>query len=255
MKETALFGVASLPFTRYTRVEGNLGFISRTLDVPYFVTNADGTQAQGFAARSDNDPAAGLTLSHDTTRYEDFGPHGGHRVDLSFQFIPDLKDGGTLTRDLTLDTRQYVPIARRTEFAFRLVASRSDGNAPTVFYFGGLDTLRGYDFRTLIGNRVFYLNSEFRFPLIDVLSTGFGLVIQGVRGHVFLDVGGAWLRDQSFQFWDGAQGRLKDGRASYGAGVSIFFLGLPWNIDFARQWDFKQTNGGTQTEFYVGWSF
>jgi outer membrane protein assembly factor BamA len=103
--------------------------------------------------------------------------------------------------------------------------------------------------------RFFYLNSEFRFPLINLLATGFGLGIQGVRGRIFLDGGGAWLKDQTFQFWDGENGRLKDGRASYGAGFSIYFLGLPWNIDFARQWDFKQTTGGTQTEFYVGWTF
>ena len=255
LKETGIFAVAAYPLSRYARVEASLGFLSRTLDVPYVVTNADGTQGQFFENRSDNDPSVSLAISYDTTRYEGFGPHGGHRVDFQFQYVPDLKDGGTLTRDLTLDARQYVPIGRRTEFAFRLVASRSDGNAPSVYYFGGLDTLRGYDFRTLIGNRIFYLNSEFRFPLVDVLATGFGLVIQGVRGRLFFDVGGAWLKDQAFQFWDGEANRLKDGRASYGAGFSIYFLGLPWNLDFARQWDFKQNTGGTQTEFYVGWTF
>jgi Tol biopolymer transport system component len=253
MKETGIFTVASWPFSRYSRVEGSLGFISRTLDVPYIVTNADGSQVQGFEARSDNDPAVGLAFSYDTTRYASFGPQGGHRIDLGFQYVPDLKDGGTLTRDMTLDARLYVPISRRSNLAFRFSAARSDGNAPTVYYFGGLDTLRGYDFRTLIGNRVFYLNSEFRFPLIDLLATGIG--IQGVRGRIFLDLGGAWLKDQPFQFWDGENGQLKDGRASYGAGFSIFFLGLPWNFDFAKQWDFKQTTGGTQTEFYVGWTF
>lgn len=197
----------------------------------------------------------GLAFSYDTTRYASFGPQGGHRIDLGFQYVPDLKDGGTLTRDMTLDARLYVPISRRSNLAFRFSAARSDGNAPTVYYFGGLDTLRGYDFRTLIGNRVFYLNSEFRFPLIDLLATGIGIGIQRVRGRIFLDVGGAWLKDQPFQFWDGENGQLKDGRASYGAGFSIFFLGLPWNFDFAKQWDFKQTTGGTRTEFYVGWTF
>ncbi len=147
-----------------------------------------------------------------------------------------------------------MPISRRTLFAFRLFAGMSDGNAPNVFYFGGLDTLRGFDFRSEIGNRVFYLNSEFRFPLVDVIATPI-LLFQGIRGHIFVDLGGAWLKDQPFQFWDGANGRLKDGLSSFGAGFSIYFLGLPWNVDFAKQWDLRHTLSSTQVTFYIGETF
>lgn len=222
--------------------------------MPILQTNNDGTQVQFFEPRSDNDPTGGLGFSYDATRYKEFGPHGGNRIDVNFQYTPDLKDKGTLSRDFFLDARQYVPISRRTLFAFRLFGAKSDGNAPNVYYFGGLDTLRGYDFRSLIGNRIFYLNAEFRFPLLDLVASPL-LLLQGVRGRLFLDVGGAWLKDQSFQFWDGDNNRLKDGRASYGAGLTVIFLGLPWNIDFARQWDGKSNLSGTETTFYVGLTF
>ena len=88
--------------------------------------------------------------------------------------------------------------------AMRGFAAYSRGAAPTVFYFGGLDTLRGYDYRSIIGNNVFYVNTEFRFPLIDLLATPV-LQFGGIRGRVFLDVGGAWLKDEKFQF-------MQDGR-------------------------------------------
>ncbi len=137
-------------------------------------------------------------------------------------------------------------------FAFRGFAGISRGEAPTVFYFGGLDTLRGYDYRSIIGNNVFYVNSEFRFPLVDVLAMPF-LQFGGIRGRIFLDVGGAWLNDQSFQFWE--DGQLKDGHASYGAGFSVYFLGLPWNVDFSKQWDFQHSLSPLQTTFYIGMTF
>ncbi|MEO6323225.1 MAG: BamA/TamA family outer membrane protein [Thermoanaerobaculia bacterium] len=253
-KETGLTIDGVYPISRYTRFEANVGFISRTLDVPYYVSNAAGNQFQFVPERTDNAPTAGVGFSYDTSRYRSFGPHSGNRLDLHFQYTPDLKDGGSLTRDVFVDARQYIPISRRSLLAFRVFGGISDGNAPTVFYFGGYDTLRGVDFRTQIGNRVFYMNAEFRFPLIDVVATPF-VVLQGVRGHIFLDVGGAWLKDQPFQFWDGGERRLKDGISAYGAGFSVYFLGLPWNVDFARQWDFRSSLSDFTTQFYVGYTF
>jgi outer membrane protein assembly factor BamA len=143
-----------------------------------------------------------------------------------------------------------VPLSRRTNLAFRVFAGTSKGAVPAVFAFGGLDTLRGYDYRSFIGNHIAYLNAEFRFPLIDVLMTGIGLNFGGVRGRFFFDIGGAYLDGEDFH-WS-YQGRLEDARASYGAGFSAYFLGIPWNVDFARPTDLKSSLGGWQTTFYIG---
>jgi hypothetical protein len=252
-RNTGVTLTAAYPVSRYTRVEANLGFLSRELDVPLQFTNEDGTQSFVYDPRTDNVPTAGLALSYDATRYASFGPAGGRRLDVSVQYMPSFKTGeSTLSFDTAVDGRIYIPISRRVLFAIRAYAAASRGAAPTVFYFGGLDTLRGYDYRSIIGNNVFYVNTEFRFPLVDVLATPF-LAFTGIRGRLFLDVGGAWLNDETFQFWQ--DGRLKDGHSSFGAGFSVYFLGLPWNVDFAKQWDFHSALTSTQAEFYVGYTF
>ncbi len=252
-RDTGVSVIGTYPFTRYTRLEGNIGFVSRSLDLPLLQTNIDGSQQFVYNARSDNVPSAGVGLSNDTTRYSYFGPLAGHRVDLNTQYSPSFKAGeSTLSWDTFGDARLYLPLSRRVLFAFRAFGGISRGSAPTVFSFGGLDTLRGYDYATVIGNNIFYVNSEFRFPLIDLLATPI-LAFQGVRGHIFLDVGGAWLNDQGFRFMQ--DGALRDGKASFGGGFSVYFLGLPWNVDFAKQWDFKHTLSDWQTTFYVGTTF
>ncbi len=249
-RETGASVLGVYPFSRYSRVEGSFGVLSRSIDAAYIVTNVDGTQGQVFLPREDNTILAGVGFGYDGTRFKSFGPHGGQALSVDYRYLPDFKDGGTLTSDLVVVGRAYVPISRRTNFAFRAFAATSSGTVPTVYAFGGLDTLRGYDYRALIGNHIAYLNSELRFPLIDVLMTGFGLNFGGVRGRLFFDIGGAWLEGQNFTWAE--NGRLVDARASYGAGFTAYFLGIPWNVDFARPTDLKSSRGGWQTSFYIG---
>jgi hypothetical protein len=260
-RNTGISVLGTYPFTRYTRAEGNIGFVSRSLDIPILQTNADGSQQYVYQPRADDVPTAGLGFSNDTTRYSYYGPHSGHRLDANLQYTPSFKTGeSTLAFDRFAEGRLYLPLSRRVLFAFRAFVAGSSGAAPTVFSFGGLDTLRGYDYATVIGNNVFYVNSEFRFPLIDVIATPI-LAFQGIRGRIFLDVGGGWLNGQSFVFWtDGQLNGLKNpgvpgGLASFGGGFSVYFLGLPWNVDFAKRWDFKETLSDWQTTFYVGTTF
>ena len=242
-RDTGVTLLGTYPFTRYTRVEGNIGFVSRSLDVPLLQTNADGSQQFVYQPRSDNVPTVGAGLSNDSRENH------------------DRQTGETtLSWDTFGEARAYLPLSRRVLFAFRVFAASSTGAAPTVFSFGGLDTLRGYDYATVIGNKIFYINSEFRFPLIDILATPI-LAFQGVRGRIFLDVGGGWLNGQSFVFWtDGQLNGLTNpgapgGLASFGGGFSVYFLGLPWNVDFAKRWDFKHTLSDWQSTFYVGTTF
>lgn len=63
-----------------------------------------------------------------------------------------------------MDLRQYFKITERSLIAVRLYGAHSTGNFPNLYYFGGLDTLRGLDFREQIGNTVGYANFEYRFP-------------------------------------------------------------------------------------------
>ena len=123
---------------------------------------------------------------------------------------------------------------------------------PNFYYFGGLNTIRGYPFRSIIGTQAAFANFEFRFPLIDVLVTPL-LVLTNVRGQLFFDIGGAKFQGQPYKFAENR--RLVNGVASVGYGFSLNMLGLELHWDFAKRTDLKNTSGGFRTEFWVGETF
>lgn len=253
-RETGLMGIVSYPFNRYHRIDGGLGYLSRGYFYPRFFENpSGGPDLAAFEERNDKFPIVSTTFTGDSTVWKFFGPVSGRRYELGASYAPDMKDGGVLSADLTADWREYFQISSRTLLATRLFVNWSEGNAPNFAYFGGLNTLRGYDFRTLIGQHAAFANVEFRFPLIDVLATPV-LVLQQVRGAVFFDIGAAKFEDRPFQFRDD-EGRLDDAKASVGLGVSFNFLGLQLNWDFARRFDFKELEKGYRTSFWVGQTF
>ena len=66
-----------------------------------------------------------------------------------------------------------------------------------TYGFGGLNQLRGYEFREFAGSRLAWANLEFRFPLVDRMD--FPILRLGqIRGFFFLDVGAAWYTDDSW---------------------------------------------------------
>jgi hypothetical protein len=79
------------------------------------------------------------------------------------------------------------------------------------------------------------------------------MVLTNVRGNLFFDIGGAKLPGQPYTFRK--NGRLVDGVASVGYGLSFNFLGMELHWDFARRTDLKQTAGSFRTEFWIGETF
>ncbi|HUP50424.1 MAG TPA: BamA/TamA family outer membrane protein [Thermoanaerobaculia bacterium] len=253
-RETGALGLVSYPFTRYHRLDAGAGYISRQFALP--ALDPEGFLI--FRERRDDFPVITSTFSGDSTTFKFFGPVSGRRYNISATYAPDLKAGGTLTNDYNLDWRQYFQLSSRTLLAARLFVGHSRGSFPNLYYFGGLNTLRGYDFRSLVGNEAAFANFEFRFPLIDVLATPF-LVLQQVRGVLFFDIGGARFQGldvetwQPYQFMEG--GRLKHGKAAVGYGFSFNFWGLELHWDFARRFDGKTTEGQARTSFWIGQTF
>jgi outer membrane protein assembly factor BamA len=229
------------------------------------IRNQDGTQSFVIQDRSDNYPEIGVGLVGDTVLYQEWGPLSGTRFRVGFNYAPDFtkdettvfgeKAGSTLTQDVTVDLRHYFKITARSLVAVRLFGARSTGNFPNVYYFGGLDTLRGLDFREQIGNEVAYANFEYRFPLIDLLAFPWG-GFRDVRGKVFFDIGAAKLKNQDFDFTDPDDDRrLKDGRAAYGYGIQFSLFGLQLHWDFSKLTDLKKSQSGLKTSFYIGAEF
>jgi len=202
--------------------------------------------------RKDDYPVIQAALVGDTAVATQWGLVSGRRWRVGASYAPDTSESGTLTQSLTLDFRQYVPLTRRSNLAFRGVGYLSEGNFPNPTYFGGYGDVRGVDFRSLVGNKAFYTNFEVRFPLIDQLSTPV-LRFGGIQGVVFLDIAGAWYDEvEDFDFYNSAEDRLEDAIASYGWGVSFRLFGLPWNIDFANRTNFAHSGNSFSSELWIG---
>ena len=269
----------SYPFSRQYRLEGNIGFLSRKYDgYPVWVDTDQGSGIINIPT-SNNFPTIGATLVGDTTEYQSFGPISGRKLKLSLTYSHRIsgtqlpgEDSSVLAFDTTLDFRHYIKITRRSLLAARLYGFRSSGSLPNVLAFGGIDTLRSVDVYGVFGNTAGFFNLEFRFPLIDLLATPI-LGFREIRGKAFIDVGGAALKNQPWQFWsdyqlcglgptfpagcNGSQGGISD----YGFGLQTDFLGLPLHFEFAKQWDFKTSvadfegNRGFRFVFFIGPDF
>ena len=242
--------VASIvyPLTFYHRAELGAGYIYRkeVLPVGNDPFNPD------FVSFSDNFPLIQGALVGDSAVFANYGAISGRRWRLGAAYGPK---NGTLFDAVDLDFRQYVPVTLRSNLALRAYGGIAGGQRPSPFYFGGLDTLRGVDFRAISGDRAFFANIEYRFPLLDLVATPI-LAFQGIRGVLFFDVGGAYYNTlgQSFRFYNSDTGQLQDAIAAYGWGFTARILGLDFNWDFAKRWNLKHSSS-LQTAFWIGTRF
>ena len=237
------------PFTFYHRAELGAGYIYRKEQIP--LSGGDPFNPD-FISFTDDFPIIQGALAGDSAVFANYGAVSGRRWRLGAAYGPK---NGTLFDAVDLEFRQYVPVTLRSNLAFRFYGGIAGGERPSPFYIGGLDTLRGIDFRTLSGDRAFFANMEYRFPLIDLLATPI-LAFRGIRGVVFLDVGGAWYNQlgQPFRFYNSDTGQLENAIAAYGYGITVNLLGLEVNWDFARRWNLKQSSG-FETQFWIGTRF
>lgn len=247
------------PFSLYHRVSVGAGYIFQKANflTGGFVIDDDGVVRPETAEVEDDYPFLQTSLIGDSAVFTQHGPVSGRRWRLDAVYAFDQDAGGALYTQYELDIRQYLEVSERSNMALRLYAGYAGGNEPIPLYFGGLDDLRGVAFRSMVGDRAFFTNIEYRFPLIDALVTPV-LNFRSIRGRVFLDVGGAWFDafGQDFQFWNSEENRLEDAVSSYGFGVTINLMGIALNWDFAKLWDFKDaTDGGFSSQFWVGTRF
>jgi Tol biopolymer transport system component len=292
------------PFNRHYRVESSVGLVDQSQD---FLARETTTGRFFFQRFSDRFAYLNLGLVGDTTRYQSWGPFQGKRFRLGVQYASNLTSDfpndfqdpvtGDPTGDIieyNLDFRAYKQLTRRSSLAWRLSGIWSAGDRVNIYSMGGINQLRGWDYRDFFGSRLGWSNLELRFPLVDEMRFPF-LGIRNIRGFLFVDVGAAWLEDDlwfdpelrgirvdpftgepiPFKFWDSENDRFQDGRGSYGFGFQFFFLGgLQFNwawserLDYTRYVpvfddggflvDFTPTEaetGGRRLDFYIVFDF
>lgn len=302
-RSTGLTLFAEYPLNRYYRLEGFVGAVDRSQD--FLVPDPGQPVGFGFDRVGDRFGYFGTALTGDTTRFQSFGPFQGKRFRLGVTYGVNLgTDGGVLADASQLegnlleyewDFRAYGQITRRALLAWRLAGVYNAGQRESFYGFGGINQLRGWDFREFFGSRLAWTNLELRFPLVDELRFPFGAIRQ-IRGFLFLDAGAAWLRDNlwydpelelaglrgnirqqpgggpiPFKAWDSANDRLQDVRASYGYGFQFQFIGgLQFNWVWSHRLPYtryvfdaqsqqlvpiKAATGGTRTDFYIVFDF
>jgi Tol biopolymer transport system component len=274
------------PFSRHYRLDTAVSAVDSTQDL--FV-GYDGGGIPQFVASNDRFVFLEPSVVGDTTRFQSFGPYQGHRFELGARYGKNVSSNDTGDiEEFHVDFRAYKQLTRRSLFAFRLYGVVNEGDREIFYGIGGLNTLRGYDFRDFYGSNVAMGNVELRFPFVDELRFPFG-PISDIRGFLFLDAGTAWLpegqfydpdlngvRPPSFPFdwWDNVNNRPQDLRASYGAGFQFLFIGgLQLNWAWSKRFTYsgfdiiddpttpgifdliiapvKRSSSGLHSEFYI----
>ena len=267
-RTTGLMGYLNYPFNRYRRIESQLMMYS-TPFAYNFDTEQEFNTGRGFLMLGT------LAFVTDTTMWREFGPHTGRRyrigVEKSFRrFGSDLD----LT-NLIFDGRHYFKFGRRSTLATRLFLGGSFGRDQSIFYLGGIDTMRGYSYEELLGTRMGLLNFEIRIPFIEELRFGwpFAWAIGGIRGIIFSDFGTVWsenefnietgrqIRDagdeDEFHIFrrEGNRYHLDDVKASIGVGLRLQLGLLSLDFAVARRTDLVTLDPDTKIHFGLGQAF
>ncbi len=162
-----------------------------------------------FAAASRSRIVWRGTLGVDSRDYASYPTRGQyHRLTIDHVDRPNFYESYTL---LTGDLRSYVPLPWEHVLALRAWGRRVDGDLwpEDMLFWGGADTIRGYDYASLAGEEGFLLSVEYRWPLFLMPISGDGRVI-GIGLHTFCDAGTNWWNDQT-----------RDTLYSYGGGAHI----------------------------------
>ncbi len=251
--------MASYPFSKYRRLELQLGLErSDRFDTPDLFaadTRAEVRDLTRDAVLSTNV----ISYVKDNTLWLPTGPLDGERYSVAFSLVTDLSRARPENFSVMGDYRRYVRTSMFSSLALRGFVYYSDGAIPGRAVLGGSHRLRGYPRYSLAGSRVWFVNTEWRFPMFRQIAfqLPFGaLRFPGIQGGVFMDLGQSWLEDQRPEGSWGAYGvsfRLALGyalvlRTDIG---KRFAIGEPPPLIYGRGEDFNSTF----VDFFFGFNF
>jgi hypothetical protein len=211
-----------------------------------------------------------LRIVQETTRFAEFGPLAGSTFNIGVTAAPGV--GSFLQRTtVDADLRKYLRLGSTSALlAFRARGFYSTGDNPDYFYFGGNMELRGFPYLSFAGNQGFFANAELRLPIVSRAATPLG-ILGPLRGTVYFGIGGAHFKGENYTFASSEPDtsyvsdpifgtpvtgwHLVDGRASWGFGLQLFFLGYPLHFDWTKYTDFATTSPRWDFNFWVGYDF
>ncbi|MCE2402398.1 PD40 domain-containing protein [Candidatus Poribacteria bacterium] len=255
---TGLGGYLSYPFDRYRRLDLQFSMYTTPFSYNYQTSEPFNYYDRGLLS------LGSIAFVGDNTMWREWAPYRGARYRFEIErSFPAIGSQLALTNAI-FDFRNYFGLGRRSTIATRLLLGGSFGTDRSLFYLGGIDTLRGYNYEDLVGSRIGLFNVELRIPFIDVLYFGWPIrwSIGGIGGILFADFGGTWANwqygpDNPFQALrrDGNRIRLVDIKGSVGIGLRLK-LGV-FSLDFAaaRHTDLASIKPRFKYHFGLGQAF
>ncbi len=258
-----VFGLASYPFSMFTRTELELqAFVSErsflsfeTYDDYY---NAYYLEPGETSKKRLIQPT--LSLIHDTAYYGSFGPVIGSKFMISYSRALSFSGDDVSRTGLYFDYRKYQPVFYRNSLAFRSIVSFSEGNDLRYFFLGGPTTMRGYDYLQFQGSKIMLFNLEYRYPLVDAIVFGWPgrWAITNIGGTLFFDTGSVWGPGRYVEPLPlNLVAREINGLKFYSDFGIGFFMRMGFMVlNFQLGWptDFNRTSDA-QFHFYIGPQF
>jgi len=270
-KITGLTALGQYPFDKFTRAEASLGFYNFEED------SSSGSGSGNFDPRNGyfingTSLQASFSLVGETTLFRaPYGPFAGHTFRLSLSQTIPVSESFIHSTTVEADLRKYFYLGSDFTIAFRGEGSLSLGRDRYLSYYGGNNQVRSTDFYSLVATEYWFINAEFRFPVIHAIDTLIGS-LGPVRGTIFFDITRNRLGSYPAKFYEvnpdfattgGSYYRELEAIGSYGIGFQFYFLGLPIHLDYAKRLEWVKLskpfsikeNGEFVLRFWIGYDF
>jgi len=183
----------------------------------------------------------------DTSLWCPTGPMDGARYNITVGNNMQIKDHKSRYVVFSFDMRKYFRLSRMGAYAIRAIYIANNGPDAETIYAGGSTGMRGYKFYEFAGKKIFMINQEVRFPIIDAikLNLPFGEVNFGmIRGALFFDIGSSWDEKISKLY------------GSFGLGLRWSLGGfIVFRLDIAKKTDFLSLSDDTPVRFFIGFDY
>ncbi len=282
--------MASRPFSRFKRLEYGLEYAYAEQSILYTDqenTSTEYVEVKELVSNTITTTIPSLGYVWDNTIWTYTYPIEGERYYLRYEVSPKWSSNALVFQTISLDARKYYSITNGISFAGRLYAGFSFGkNAekfrvgglPWLFssertYYANLDSLsqdyyandlkeifftkyvmpvRGAQVNERFGNKAVVMNLELRLPFLIYYFPTVRYLGQ-INGVIFTDFGMAWSGNEP-DMWTGESWNSapKDFVWTYGFGPRFIFLGMPWQLDYA--WEYNPT-GKSKRMWYLSIGF
>ena len=266
---------ASKPLSRFTRIDAGLDLnhidksIVKTLyDERGYAYDEDINHINSFTTFIPS-----LKYTWDNALWSYIHPVEGFRYYVKYKTSPGINERSLTFHSATMDVRKYHRLFNGISIAGRLFGGRNWGanaqkfrlgGVPWLFssdrysdrYYGGetelsieelyfseyVMPLRGAQISNKFGQNVILGNIELRLPFLVYYFPAIKYIGQ-INGVLFTDFGVAW--DSNYpEFWDNSSWQNNSNTGwlmSYGFGPRFIFLGFPWQLDYA--WEYNPHKG------------